>query len=257
MDPKVIIVISAVVFFIAVFGFLLRFMMMYNQRVLRLSLEKELLRESFERERLSSELDVKQQTLRMISQELHDNVGQMMSLVNLHINVIDFTDIDDARRRVAELKGLVVRIIQDIRDLSRTLDPDRIAANGFEGIIRQELESIHHAGLLQYHFNVEGVKPSLNPSVEVEVLRILQEALHNVIKHSNASQVLFKVIYSANRVHIIFEDNGVGFNLSEREGGGNGLKNMRNRAKLINADIDLVSAPGSGTRLELSFLIYA
>jgi signal transduction histidine kinase len=177
----------------------------------------------------------------------------MMSLVKLHINVIDFEDIEDAKRRIVELKSLVVRVIQDVRDLSKTLDPDRISANGFEGIIKQELESVHNAGLLQYQFIEEGTKPILDISVEVELLRILQEALHNVIKHSNASYVLFKVDYTSQKVRILFEDNGVGFILDEREGVGNGLKNMRSRANFINAVIDLESVPGSGTRLKISF----
>jgi len=103
--------------------------------------------------------------------------------------------------------------------------------------------------------NAEG-KIHLSANQEGELYRIVQEALNNVIKHAQASQVKVQVIAEADCIRITIEDNGVGFDREIAEhGGGQGFRNMRERAAKIGASCSFESIPGQGTKVTVEIML--
>jgi signal transduction histidine kinase len=99
-----------------------------------------------------------------------------------------------------------------------------------------------------------GVLPEpIDQLLKTYVYRIVQEALTNVIKHSGASRANITVYADFSNLHLIIEDNGVGFNTSTPTDTGNGLYNMKERAILLNGSINIISSQGKGTKIVAQF----
>ena len=226
---------------------------LYYNRKKRNLIEKQTLQSQFSQTLLQSQLEIQEQTLKTISQEIHDNIGQVLSLAKLNLNTIDQTKQEEAAIKIVDSKNLVSKAIQDLRDLSRSLNTDNIAAMGLLRAIEYELEMIRKAGKYQTLLETEGNVQKLDPQKELIVFRIIQEVLNNILKHADATAIKIHAAYNA-ELRLTITDDGSGFNISpnpEKETLSLGLRNMESRAKLIGADFSINSSPGNGTTVTL------
>jgi two-component system, NarL family, sensor kinase len=207
-------------------------------------------------ESLKTQLEIQEQTLKTISQEIHDNIGQVLSLAKLNLNTMDITKQDKLQEKISDSKKLVSKAIQDLRDLSRSMNTDNIEAIGLVRAIEYEMEMIRKTGF-KTELNVEGNIIRVEPQKELILFRIIQEVLNNIIKHSEASVITTKIVYAEKEIKIEVKDNGKGFDLAplnnnETSGFGLGIRNMHNRAKLIGADFTMSSNIDGGTAVALT-----
>jgi len=249
-------IISATIVLIILLCFLISFIFIYKSRQARHLLEVKEIRERYDREILVTQLEIKEQTLKNISEEIHDNVGQVLSLVILNLSSIEFADLHVAARKIEHVTNLVKKAISDLRNLSKTLDSENIADVGLAQIIGFELDLIEKTGLYQVSFKVTGQERRLDPSREIVVYRIIQESINNMIKHAQASAITISLAFSTGELAIEIADNGKGFDLALLNTGdirnsGAGIKNMKSRAGLIDAALDIKSIPSQGTRITL------
>jgi two-component system NarL family sensor kinase len=219
----------------------------------RMVVEQERLTENFREELLRTQLEIQEQTFKTISQEIHDNIGQVLSLAKMNLATSDIEQEHKSSEKVYMAKDLVSKAIQDLRDLSRTLNTETIVSMGLLKAIETELQLIQKTASIETAINVEGTVNRLEPQKELILFRIVQEALHNVIKHSNARQVTVNAVYSNQYLYLKISDDGHGFNISE-ETAGSGLRNMQSRAKLIGAEWS-ISSNGQGTLINISIPI--
>lgn len=233
--------------------FIFLFLSEYDNKKKEYLRNRERLRQAFQQELLRTQLEIQEQTFKTISQEIHDNIGQVLSLAKMNLTTSDLELQHKSAEKVYTAKDLVSKAIQDLRDLSRTLNTETIVSMGLLKAIETELQLIQKTASLETAMNVEGTVSRLEPQKELILFRIVQEALHNVIKHSNAHQVTVDALYSNQYLYLKISDDGHGFNISE-ETAGSGLRNMQSRAKLIGAEWN-ISSNGQGTLINISIPI--
>jgi two-component system, NarL family, sensor kinase len=239
-------------------GFIMAMFFFYQRR--RNKQERELirLREEYEQEVLRSQLEIQESTMKTIAQELHDNVGQSLSVIKLWMSMAPISPDHEAYEGVQNSKEMLQKVIGDMADLTKSLHTDRIADIGLSEAIKFDLASIRRAGVLKIQFEVKGDEFHFPDQKSIFIFRMYQEMMNNIIKHSNATHVNVSLFYSGSDTFIMqIRDDGVGFDVNEKKGSGSassglGLKSMRNRAKMIGADLKIQSEPGTGTTVFVS-----
>lgn len=214
------------------------------------------IKNDFEQALLRTQLEIQEQTLKTISEEIHDNIGQALSLVKLKLNTLKYDQPDLLVDKINDSRDLVSKAIRDLRDLSRSLNTDSIASMGLVRAIEQELEIFRKSGF-QTTLYTEGEIRKMEPQQELILFRIVQESLNNIIKHAEAKTIRITALYSATELDLQVEDDGKGAAPDELDMDGNsykslGLRNMNNRARMIGGTFALHSVPGNGTIIKLT-----
>lgn len=239
--------------FICLTGFIIYFLVTYRNKQLKNKIEKEALAARFQQELLQSRLEIQEQTLMHISQEIHDNVGQVLAFIKLSLGATPGLSENEKQERIDESLELVSHVINDLRDLSRSLNYETVAAKGLAETIRIELDRVNRAGKLSIELKIEGQIFPLGRQRELVMFRIFQECLQNTLKHAEAKSLKINLQYSPDLVNLIIHDDGKGFYPDRVDAnGGMGLKNIQNRAKLIGATISINSSPGNGCLTSVS-----
>jgi signal transduction histidine kinase len=136
---EVLTIIIAVIFIlITISVFLLVMLIYFNNRKLNNIKERELMKQQFQRTLLETQLEVQEQTMREISQEIHDNIGQVLSLVNLNLKTLSSYEAD----KIHKTSELVHKAINDLRNLSKSLNPENIARQGIIQVLRNDLDQL-------------------------------------------------------------------------------------------------------------------
>jgi signal transduction histidine kinase len=161
------------------------------------------------------------------------------------------------QQKIDDSKTLIGKAIQDLRDLSKSLNTDYVADMGLLQAVEYELEMIRKSGIYTTTLEVNGLSVKLEQQKELIIFRIIQEVINNIIKHAKASQIHIEASYYPTGLIITITDNGTGFDLTPlnaAEGGkfGLGLRNMHNRALLIGADFSITSTLHTGTAVTLT-----
>lgn len=226
--------------------------LLYQKRQLQYFREKQELHNTFQQELLRTQLEIQEQTLKTISQEIHDNIGQVLSLVKLNVNTMECDDPVSLEVKISDTKQLVGKAIQDLRDLSKSFNVDFVTDMGLIKSIEHELIMVNKVGKFTATLVQEGAFHPVSSQKELILFRIFQEAVNNIIKHSQASVVDVLVNYFPDKFFLQITDNGKGFDISEinrdqNRNLGLGIRNMENRSRIIGADYKIVSEPGKGT----------
>jgi signal transduction histidine kinase len=229
---------------------MISFLILYRSRHRKLIREREQLKLSYERELLKSQLEIQEQTFRHISQEIHDNIGQMLSLARLNISTMDPTQPTGMEQKISDSKKLVSQAIYDLRNLSHGLNTDYVADMGLARAIEHELEMIRKSSDQETVFQTEGDVYRLDKQREVIIYRIVQETLNNILKHAASRKIIIHLHYRPEEITLTITDNGKGFDLTPLDldkSFGLGIKNMHNRARLMGARFQISSTLGEGT----------
>ncbi|MBS1607377.1 MAG: sensor histidine kinase [Bacteroidetes bacterium] len=247
-------IIIAIVLGLVLVGFIVTILFLYQRRQHQQEQELARLKDIYDREVLRSQLEIQESTLKTIAQELHDNIGQMLSVVKLSMSVLPLEKGHPAVELVKNSQQVLNKAILDLSDLTKSMHTDRIVEVGLADSIRFELASIKRTGILQVDFSVTGEEVSFDGQKSIFLFRMFQEMMNNILKHSKATGVIVSLIYSADDIFIMeIEDNGQGFDVEEKKqnasASGVGLKSIFSRAQLIGATIDVKSEPGKGTRI--------
>jgi signal transduction histidine kinase len=194
-----------------------------------------------------------------IAREMHDSLAQVLGVTHLRLRALGgWPEIGAAPRVAKELNDLAELTEEAYRDVREAILGLRESSRVDRGLIeslRAYLEKYsHQSGVKARLESTLDVEPSLQPRTEVQVIRVIQEALTNVRKHSGASSAVVRISNGGETVAIVVEDDGRGFDLAGTLLGrdGYGLHTMRERMELIGGSLAIESAPGSGTRVVAS-----
>jgi len=196
-----------------------------------------------------TQIEIREETLRNISWELHDNIGQLMTLAKIQAQ-----NAQDNPEKIEAVSEIIGKGLNELRALSKSINPNIIRNLDLHDAIKAEIERFNRLNFIEAELSVAGDKIDIDPKVSVILFRILQEFFSNTIKHSKATKLFVTIIYSEIRIEIFATDNGVGIHKNAEEHG-QGLTNMRNRAKLIDAELDITSIKEKGTSLEIRYSI--
>jgi two-component system, NarL family, sensor kinase len=253
MSQEIIIIVSISFFFLLITIFVLLFINLYMKRQANFLSEKLLLESNFQQTLLQTQLEIQEQTLTNISQELHDNIGQTLSLAKLNLNTLKLNDAAKSQESINVTKGLISQSLVNIRDLAKSMLGEKITEIGLQNALQNELKILEHTGKYQISFSTNENKNLLTPQQELVAFRIMQEAIHNIVKHAEATKIDISLLFNSPTTIITITDNGKGFNTANlnESNTGVGLKNMKNRASLINAEFTIQSTVFQGA----SFLL--
>ena len=208
-----------------------------------------------EKEILTTQLEIQEETFNKISREIHDNIGLGLTLAKLNINNYISQNEDNSPLLSSSIE-LISKSLVDLNDISKSLDSGQLASHGLINALEAEVAVISKSGIFQVEFEVIGESVYLDSETELILLRIFQEACNNIIKHARASRILIDMIYEKDHVSMKISDNGKGFNVDEMRNKKEirkmaGLKNFYTRSELIGAEVNITSMPGIGTTIHI------
>ncbi|QAA81325.1 histidine kinase [Aequorivita sp. H23M31] len=206
----------------------------------------------YQRELAKSQIEIQEATLKNIAWELHDNVGQLLSVANMQLNVLRQAVPEVYREQIMETRDMVQKSVQEVRSLSKVLNNEVVLKNGLLSSLQVELDRFNRLGYLEASIQVVGDIVPIKNSSEIILFRILQEFFSNVIKHARASKLFVSLEYMEDSLEITVIDDGVGFDTTLVTGG-SGMETMKSRAALLNASFSINSEKGKGVQLFLKY----
>ena len=233
-------------------------MLAFQKRRIRHLQEKAALKTAYDQEILKSQIEVQNQTLQHIGQELHDNIGQLLSVAKINLNILEESE-NEELGFIKQTNEIITQSISDLRALTKSLDGDFVKDFGLEESISHELQRIRKTRRFQTEISVLGEKRKLGYEREIVLFRIVQEILNNALKHSKAKNLTIILHYFTDSFTLKVNDNGKGFDLENvnqktLSQAGAGLRNMQRRMELIGGKCTISSEIGKGTEVVLSMI---
>ena len=213
----------------------------HQQRQLRNKQKLDQVKAEYEKTILNTEFEIQQETLSYVGRELHDNIGQLLSLAKLYLN-------SSKPEKIAEGKEYINEIIREVRGLSKSLNLDWVESIALEEFIGNELHKIQSTGFCKTHLDSQGTIEDLTKDQKLVLIRVIQECLNNILKHAHPSKIQVKISASQKSIQIL--DDGKGFNPSVAPKG-SGIVNLKKRMETIGGIFSLESELGKGTKIEL------
>jgi len=238
-------VIAGTVLLSVLLVFILYFIFLHQRERQRFNWE----RQQFHQELLQTQIEIREQTLVEMSLELHDNLGQIASLIKINLNLVSTELKEQDRSKITDSIDLLKQLITDIKSMSLSLNSERLSTIGLIEAIRGDFERVNKSGQLVASLKHTGEQLNLDNETETFLYRISQELLNNSIKHAEASKINMSLEKKQDQFFMRYNDNGKGFNLQEAliKSKSAGLSNLKHRCKIIHADLDLQSQPDKGT----------
>jgi two-component system NarL family sensor kinase len=208
------------------------------------------MKKRFSEELLKSQLEMQEETFNRISQEIHDNVGQVMSLAKVQVNIM--TESNDMNKDMLnDVKLNIGKAMTDLRDIARSLSSDRIRSISVHTAALTEAERLNKSGIIHINVEVEGQERKMREDKKLILFRIIQESIQNIIKHAKASETTIRFSYNADEVETVIRDNGQGFDIDEAtsRSSGLGLSNIKTRAMLAGGRSRIESRLETGTTI--------
>ncbi len=239
-------------------AFVVTILFLYRKKHVTYLRELEQIKINHEKSILNTKLEIQEQTFQTISREIHDNITLTLTLAKLNLNTINLCDRIKSLSLINNTTEFVSKAIEDLTDISRTMNSDIVVEHGLITALQKEIDKINHLNWFHIQFEIQGAPVFMDSHTELFVYRILQEAFNNILKHSHAKNVKLNLLFSDESLSIDIEDDGVGFNnksdKSEKKVTA-GLTNMRKRAELLNGCFEMLSHPGSGTKIIITIPI--
>jgi signal transduction histidine kinase len=209
------------------------------------------IREERER-RLSAMYDGQELERQRVSRELHDGMGQKLIGAKLQMENCEGQDYPCLQRTFSEIKNVFASLIEETRQISNDLMPPALNELGLANALENLCATTSHQSNLEIEFSSHGLDNSPDSKTTVYLYRIAQEALNNAIRHSGANDISMQLIENKENLILILEDNGRGFDPGQSEpGSGNGLYNMRERARILGGTLNVETSPGKGTTIRV------
>ncbi len=236
-------------------SFITLFFFIFQKRQLQNQQEKTALKTAYDQEILKSQIEVQNQTLQHIGRELHDNIGQLLSVAKINLNVLEESNHVE-HDYIKQTNEIISQSINDLRALTKSLDGDFVNDFGLEESISHELQRIRKTKKFQTEISVLGTKRTSGYEIEIVLFRIVQEVLNNALKHSKAQNIDIVLQYLPTSFELTVKDNGKGFDFENVQSqsmnsSGAGLRNMQRRMELIGGKCMVKSVLGEGTKVSL------
>lgn len=191
-----------------------------------------------------------------LAKDLHDGLGGLLSgvkfsLSNMKDNLIITPDNMTVFERSLDMLDTSIR---ELRRVAHNMMPEMLTKFGLNEALKEYCNTINSSKLITIKYQSLGMEARLDKSVEIIIYRIIQELLNNTMKHATASEAFVQLIREENRLSVVVEDNGKGFDSSLMENNkGAGLTNVRSRVDYLKGQLDIHAEPGKGTLVNIEF----
>lgn len=239
--------------FVTLVGVIFAMLIMQNKRRYKYNNEIKEREYQYGNELLNTKIELQEHLLNEVSREIHDNVGQLLSLVKVNLFSVS-NQLTDPKtiQLVKSSSEFLDKAIDDLRNISHSNNADLLTRIGLKEAIRKEVDYIDALKKHDCVFLIQGEHYSMTAEQELLTYRIAQEAIHNSIKHSKAKTIKVSLNYAPHLFTLTISDNGVGFNVSSLSGAaGIGITHMKHRAKVLGAQLDIASIVSISTTVTL------
>jgi signal transduction histidine kinase len=241
--------ISFILFFI---GIVALFMQYKNKQKTAIK-EKVLTEQLHQQQLLSTQLEIQTQTMQHIGREIHDNVGQKLTLASLYTQQLAFENkAPQVTDKIENISNIINESLAQLRQLSKSLTDDSINNNSLIELLNEECKKVTDLKKCAVHFNSNKKNIDLPYQTKSILLRIVQEFLQNSIKHADCKNIIVAMEVSDVLLLLSMKDDGCGFTVDNAGGRGIGLDNMKKRTALIGGSFNLQSSPVNGTDLQIA-----
>jgi PAS domain S-box-containing protein len=220
----------------------------------RKKLEQRLMHEQIGQQKALTQatIDAQEKERKEIGKELHDNIGQQLTTTKLYLDLAN-SSIDEAAREMVTLSlKSISGLINEVRDMSRSLMPPTLGDLGLIDSIYDLIETINRTQPLIIKLDHSGfIEEKIAGNQKLMIFRIVQEQLNNILKHAAAKNVTIKVQNNKPLLFLEIRDDGNGFDIVKTRKG-LGLTNIKNRAELFGGNVEILSAAGKGCAIKVT-----
>lgn len=258
-----------VMFWIGTLGILLPtiagilFFVFYQRRLLKQQKENKAKEAYYQQELLAANIETQENVRKQIAKDLHDDIGANLSAIKLYINQIQHK-LEKQQFPVAlteQTKELATDTIHNVRHISHNLLPPLLEDFGLIEALQDFCDKLNGSDVIQVNLKSQGYKSRLETQQELALYRIVQELANNTLKHAQARQINIHLYKSNQQVKLIYQDDGVGFDMSadkridnqliKKEKKGLGLKSIESRVKVLNGKMTFYSEKKQGIQVEI------
>lgn len=244
--------------FIGIGGLILLSLLFANSQYKRYRLKKEtqLQAEIMKQQEMAAKavMEAEENERERIAKDLHDGVGQMMSAAKMNLSAFEseiHLTSDEQKKSLEKIIQLVDESCKEVRTVSHIMMPNALLKNNLSVAINDFVNKLSQKNL-RVQVSTEGLDERLDSTIETVLYRVIQECVHNAIKHAGATTLDISLIRDRDGISGTIEDNGKGFDIGDKDKyEGIGLKNIITRIGYLKGTVDFDSAPGRGTLIAL------
>jgi signal transduction histidine kinase len=196
-------------------------------------------------------IDAQEEERHRIARELHDDLEQKLALVTLGLGGLKEKCEAGLKPGVTELLNQLSAISTTTHEISHGLHPSQLEYLGLGAAAKKLCKDVGQGTSLSIQLTAGELPKRLLPAISLCLYRVIQEALHNIVKHSRASKAEIELVNDGGRISLRIVDNGIGFTPGEEPTTGLGLTSMRERVRSVGGSIEITSSLRRGTRIEV------
>ncbi|MGK6350536.1 sensor histidine kinase [Parapedobacter sp. DT-150] len=247
------VIIKLTLLFLLVPIFLTVYIYTAQRAKLRHQREKEALAVNFERERILAELEASKAAREHIAADLHDSLGQVLSLMVIELRNMAGGPQKAIARGLPRVTELGEKGLKELRTVAKTIREHEPLIHGLGMAFQAEVRYLEELGYFSISLDMpEGYEPPLGPDRGILLFRIFQESMNNILKHAKATWVAVALRPEGTDTMLRIVDNGCGFDLDHAMAhGGSGLHNIRQRTRLLGGACKIHSLVGAGTSITI------
>lgn len=243
----IIFTVSVVILLLFFCIFIVNILYRFQQKKNQYYKELDTLKIKHENALLKSQLEMQENTFQKISTEIHDNIGQKLSLAKLYLNTISDPEIIFSVPQIKDSVEIISEVINDLSDIAHSLSSDIILNEGLVKGVELEVKQLKKTCVYDIDLAITGDSVFFEFEKELILFRIVQEALQNIMKHSEASAINIRLHYNSTQLTMVIKDNGKGFVIDEKRKGV-GLINIQRRTSILKGDFSIQSG-AAGTEI--------
>jgi signal transduction histidine kinase len=202
-------------------------------------------------------INIQEKERESLSREIHDDIGQLLAALKMGIFRVNKKipeKLSTIKEQMNELSYLVNKTIREIRGLSHALHPPAIEDLGLASAVEELCQDFRSYSEIRIQWDIDPIEKPLQSMTTITIFRLFQEGLHNILKHSRATEIQVSLTSRDDTIEAIIEDNGIGFVVDDvfaplPTRRALGLISMRERLALIGGDLQVISEPGKGTKI--------
>lgn len=229
----------------------------YWRRISRLEAQRTA-QQNFSRRLIQSQ----EQERKRIAGELHDSLGQNLLVIKNRADIALKASTSSAPEQFNEISRVAAQALAEVREISQNLRPYQLDRLGFTRAVSGLIKQVSASSALKIAAEIAPLDRVFPPEAEINLYRIVQEGLNNILKHSGATEARITLQQDGARVRLVIQDNGRGFDFpaatqNPARASGMGLDGIAERVRILGGKLDLQSRPGSGTQMKIELPLRA
>ncbi|HOY31771.1 MAG TPA: histidine kinase [Bacteroidales bacterium] len=201
--------------------------------------------------RMTSVYDGQEQERQRLARELHDGLGQRILAIKMQLERLDNADAGLKQKLIDDAKKMLASVSKEVVSMSENLMPQVLSEFGLISAIENLCEESRNINGIKINFNYNQIPTNCSRDIKTYTYRIIQEALTNIVKHSEANHAEINLTFENNIINLSIADDGKGFDKNNIRSGANGINNIRSRTEILGGGFDIKSSPGNGTVLNI------